>query len=309
MVAKYGHNKFDFWTEALPQAAHQYDCLKHVLVATALLDELVTSPITIPKIERSITYHYQQALTKTAYSKPSIERVLLTCMMMFYFESLRGDMNAIYVHLESARKILDEYKAKGAKSPPSTHDLICAIDAIVDECRIYATSLPPPPLIIEASPSVHTDWEALPTATPYDSHENAEYALVACFTNLCRPTGQFPLALVRANAFLDQWLVDCRGLQSDTKESVRLAMCMQALFNIAKNVISLLDQGSPKSLDERWQKLMQSVQDMPNLRSSRFRKPIAAVTNVLQRTSQTPDQRAAIADLQKHLQRSVLYIE
>jgi hypothetical protein len=99
MVAKYDHSRFSFWMDALPQAAHRFDSVKHVLVATALQDELLTSPTTIPKIERRIAYHYQQALQKTVYTKPTIDHILLNCLSMYYFDCLRDNIDLIILHV------------------------------------------------------------------------------------------------------------------------------------------------------------------------------------------------------------------
>jgi hypothetical protein len=99
MVAKYDHSKFSFWMSMLPKASHSFESVKHVLVATALQDELLTSPTTIPKIERRIAYHYQQALQKTVHSKPTIDHILLNCMSMFYFDSLRDNTDLVVLHV------------------------------------------------------------------------------------------------------------------------------------------------------------------------------------------------------------------
>ena len=101
IVAKYDHSRYAFWMETLPKAAHRFESVKHMLVATALEDELLTSSTTIPKIERRITYHYQQSLQKTAYSKPTIDHILLNCLSMFYFDSLRDNLELIVLHVST----------------------------------------------------------------------------------------------------------------------------------------------------------------------------------------------------------------
>lgn len=99
IIAKYDHSRYAFWMETLPKAAHRFDSVKHMLVAIALQDEHLTSPATIPKIQRRITYHYQQSLQRTAYSKPTIDQILLNCLSMFYFESLRNNLELIVLHV------------------------------------------------------------------------------------------------------------------------------------------------------------------------------------------------------------------
>jgi hypothetical protein len=105
IIAKYDHSRYTFWMESLPKAAHRFDSVKHMLVAIALQDELLTSPTTIPKIERRITYHYQQSLQRTAYSKSTIDQILLNCLSMYYFESLRDNIELIVLHVSSASMV------------------------------------------------------------------------------------------------------------------------------------------------------------------------------------------------------------
>lgn len=306
-VAKYGFPKFEFWMEILPQAATRFESLKHVLVATALQDELLTSPTSIPIIERRIDYHYEQALRKTAYCKPVIENVLLNCLGMFYLESLRNNTDLIGIHLDYAKKIIDEWRTKKPRATLETHSLIDLIEEIVFECRIYITMAPDPPLL------VHTEtndfWKEHPRADSFESPEDAEHGLIACLSNLSRASGQSPVGLVRTNAVLDQWNADCRDTVAHSEISVVNSTAMTALFHIAKQVIVVLDRSSQESSAERWNILLEQVRDYPTLRSARSRKPIAAVIQVLQQASTMDTQRTAIVRLQKHIQRAVVYGE
>lgn len=54
LLAKFDFDQsnFNFWIVQVPKLAHEYDSLKHILVAAALEDELLTTSQTIPKIER-----------------------------------------------------------------------------------------------------------------------------------------------------------------------------------------------------------------------------------------------------------------
>ena len=48
IVAKYDHSRYDFWLKTIPWAAHEFESLKHLLVAVALEDEKLM--LKIPKI-------------------------------------------------------------------------------------------------------------------------------------------------------------------------------------------------------------------------------------------------------------------
>jgi hypothetical protein len=177
--------------------------------------------------------------------------------------------------------------------------LIDAIDGIVTDASSYNQICPSPPV----EPGV--DWSKVPAADPYDSAEDAEHALIACMGNLCRMAGQVPLALVRANVFLSSWSCDSREAikRADADTTINLA----ALFQIAKDLIRLHDKSSPDSQDKRWTRLLTSMQEMPKLRSVKYRKPVTAIMNVLQQTSETKKQADAIKVLHNHLQRGIVY--
>ncbi|KIW03061.1 uncharacterized protein PV09_05710 [Verruconis gallopava] len=301
MVAKYDHSRYAFWMEMLPRAAHRLEPVKHVLVATALQDELLTCPTTIPRIERRIMYHYQQALSKTVHTRPTIDHILLNCLGMFYFDSLRDNTELIVLHIQSARKIIDEWRSKDEKAPPEVLDIIEAVDGIVTEALSYCQIAPDPSSIADL------EWDKAPTADPYDSVDDAEHALIACLGNLCRSAGQVPLALVRANAFLRSWVAD--GRSAIKKADVDTTLNLASLFQIAKDTINLLDEASQSPQEERWFQLYNSLQDLPKLRSVKYRKPVIALMSLLQQKSQTKEQATATKALYKHLQRGILYDE
>lgn len=101
MIAKYDHSRYDFWLRTIPRAVNEFESLKHLLVATALEDEKLTSSSTITKIDRRIAYHYQQGLSIIIHGKPSLENVLLNCLVSFYFEAIRGNMGVVAMHVSS----------------------------------------------------------------------------------------------------------------------------------------------------------------------------------------------------------------
>lgn len=187
---------------------------------------------------------------------------------------------------------------KDEKATPDIHELINAVDGIVLEARSYARTTPNPSV-------VDVDWQAPPAPDPYDSAEDAEHALIACMGNLCRGIGQGEFALIRANVFLSSWRVDSHDCikHADADTTLNLA----ALFQIAKDTIYLLDQSSSESQNERWLQLLNSLQEMPKLRSVKYRKPVTALIGLLEDTSKTKEQTDAIKALQKHLQRGLVY--
>jgi phage repressor protein C with HTH and peptisase S24 domain len=100
--------------------------------------------------------------------------------------------------------------------------------------------------------------------------------------------------------------------RNDSREALKKAdtdttLNMAALFQIAKDTIHLLNKASPEPQDKRWFQLLRSVQEMPRLRSIKYRKPVTALENMLQQTSETKEQADAVIALHRHLQRGIVY--
>ena len=201
--------------------------------------------------------------------------------------------------IESARKIIDEWRSKDEKVTPEILELIEAVDGIVMEAQTYAQTTPNPPV----APDV--DWNQLPGADPYDSAEDAEHALIACLGNLSRTAGQVPLGLVRARAYLAAWMNDSREVLRTA--DVDFTMNLASLFQLANHAIDLLDETHHTPQDQRWTNMLRTLQEMPKLRSVKYRKPVTALVTVLQQRIQTVEQAEALNALQKHLQRGIVY--
>jgi hypothetical protein len=178
-------------------------------------------------------------------------------------------------------------------------ELIEAVDSIVIEAQNYAQTTPNPP----AAPD--TNWEKEPSGVPYDSPEDAEHGVIACIGNLTRATGQTPLSIVRSRCFLAAWLADSRlALRS---ADVDFTMNLAAIFQIAHDMIQLLDGSATDPQPERWFKMLESLKGMPKLRSQKYRKLVTALVTVLEAKVEHEDQADAVKALRKHLQRGIVY--
>lgn len=271
IVAKYGHSRYDFWTQILPSAAFKYPAVKHCLAALALVDESITSPSASALIEQRIDYHHSAAIKLTIHETRPLA-VVLMCMAAFYLESLRGNDSALVIHLESARKILDAEHAANA----SPDELSSKISAIVDECRVYALALPCPAI------DHPVDWEALPSSVSVFSLDRAEHELCACIANLCRPAGQVPLALVRTNAILKQWhheFVAVGGSFAAREESAL------ALWNIGKYLIAAIHSLKVGHAGTHFEVLALKLRELQGMNPPpvRFTKPLMAVEQFIQK--------------------------
>lgn len=194
--------------------------------------------------------------------------------------------------------MIDEWRAKDEKAVLEILEIINDIDGIVREAQNYAQTTSNPP-------EADLDWDQLPSADPYDSAEDAEHSLIACMGNLSRVAGQTPMGLVRSRVYLQAWVSDSRNVirSADTDFTINLA----SLFEIAEDLIDLLDGDSRSPQDQRWYKLLASLQSLPKLRSVKYRKPVTALVDVLQQRAETFEQTETITTLQKHLQRGIVY--
>jgi hypothetical protein len=273
MVAKYGHSRYDFWTRIVPQAAHQYPALRHRLTALALYDEAITSSSLSMDIDRRIEYHHHQSLRRTITERRTLA-VLFTCLISFYGACLLGDEKAIFLHLGSAKRIVDEYKLNNIDSQDIVDNHIAPI---VDECLTYVLNLSAP------SVDLSIDWRALPMSPTEVSLDDAEYELTACILNLCRPNGQVRLALVRANAFLQQWRRDFPFASSQTWSDREKSAI--SLYHVAQAFIAWVDPyDRPQAEGEdTWMALLLAVQDFSEMSSARIQKPLLAVISFMSR--------------------------
>lgn len=305
MVAKYDMSRFQFWTVILPQAAHRYDSIKHALIATSLQDELITAPIPIGNIEQRIDYHYQQSLEKLlakmkVSTEPPILNVLLNSMCMFYLSSLRGEAEIVQRHLDAARKIIDEWKAKGEPLPPSSLYIMNAIDEILLESRVYAQCTADLDVETERARFEGEYWESTPASTPFECQEDAQHALFACLMNCCKSTGQWSKALVRSNVVLDVWANDYRASFLPDKPADG-DDDLTRVWGVAREVIRLVDAGSAIDPNERIDNVLEAMNKLPQeqLRSIQYQKPLTSVIGLLKQRAQKRQHRIEVAQLEQ----------
>lgn len=149
------------------------------------------------------------------------------------------------------------------------------------------------------------DWRRLPEIFPCNDVEDAEHTLLAAIIQHTKPSGHFPLAVLRGSRVVRAWIQETRGLyltlNNDQKQN------LNSLLAILRAEVKLVDQSELVPQDHRWHTLFHALLDMPKLRSIRYRKQTMAVARLLDERAETEQQRAEIGDLLKHLQRAVVY--
>jgi hypothetical protein len=104
----------EFFNSTLLQAGHVEPAVKHMIIATALLHE--ATPCTPGQYSTNRWYfgqHYSKAvaLLTGQGSKPSVETVLMSCLLFLTCENFQGSTLAGLLHIYSGLKILKDWKA------------------------------------------------------------------------------------------------------------------------------------------------------------------------------------------------------
>ncbi|KAL9622735.1 MAG: hypothetical protein Q9160_002853 [Pyrenula sp. 1 TL-2023] len=113
-----------FFQSTAPQGSQSHPAILHALVAVAAQHEYMESPESQWRIgERPDTFamrHYQKAIK--ALVQPSnqmhisVEVMLASCLLLFFYDMMRYDHKASIVHLMGGMKMLEERKPAGTDS-------------------------------------------------------------------------------------------------------------------------------------------------------------------------------------------------
>ena len=277
MTGKYNRGRFDFWLRTIPQGARRSPAVKHIVVAIALSHELWMSPSDSLTIRNRIHHHYNSALRSLAVGKPSVDIVLMMCMCAFTFESLHNDTTALMMHLNSAKKIIDEYhKKEGPEAGAIEQIVLGQIKPIVTESLFYAAGK----TIADADdPLDAADWKTIPsTGEPYVTTEDAEIELRLCILYHLGVPGQAPVALVRGQSFLQQWRQDFHWFEVTSDRAVGLLH----LYNVASTTLDLLSDNPHGDNADEMHQILHELEAIINLGSLQFVSSIKALLHFCQ---------------------------
>lgn len=280
MTGKYNRGRFEFWLRTIPQGARRSPAVKHIVVAIALSHELWMSPDDSLTMRNRIHHHYNSALRSLAVGKPSVDIVLMMCMCAFTFESMHNDTTALMMHLNSAKRIIDEYqRTEGPESGAIEQIVLGQIEPIVTESLFYAAGK----TIEDADDPLNAaDWKTIPdTGEPYVTIEDAEVELRLCILYHLGLPGQAPVALVRGKTFLQQWRQDFQWFEATSDRAVGLLR----LYNIASTLLELLSENPHGDNAEQMQHILQELEIVIYLGSLQFVSSIEALLRFCQARS------------------------
>ncbi|RMZ85880.1 hypothetical protein DV737_g372, partial [Chaetothyriales sp. CBS 132003] len=111
LISVYSHQPF--WRIVLPQATQQHAAVKHSVLALAVLHRsLADDGFLSDENNDRMLDHYSEAIRAITQGQPSIDIVLMTCVLFWAIESVSERAQNPNGHVEAAIKILDEFKSK-----------------------------------------------------------------------------------------------------------------------------------------------------------------------------------------------------
>lgn len=104
----------EFFSSTILQAGHTDSIIKHMIIATASLQEaLICTPSQYNANRWYFGQHYSKAIALLTGpgTNPSVETVLMSCLLFLTCESFQGSTMAGLLHIYSGLKILREWRA------------------------------------------------------------------------------------------------------------------------------------------------------------------------------------------------------
>jgi hypothetical protein len=142
-LANYGPN-FGFWCGLIPMWAWESDIIRHLLVATTLIDQELGlfRTATSSELSPAVIWHYHAAIQTMATTKqPNKFCLTLASMLAWVFETLQRNYSAAKIHLQAASRLLSELVAPSNKPDRSTLDLIVQIKPVIQLSASYTKAV------------------------------------------------------------------------------------------------------------------------------------------------------------------------
>ena len=174
LISNYSHRPF--WKKVLPQTSQQHPAVKHSVLALSILHQSLAEEgcLSERNNERMIN-HYNVAIRAITQGQPSIEIVLMTCIMFWAIETCNHSAGKPQHHIEAAVKILEEFKTdQKNKALPHWEVITVHIEPVVKAAHLQ----------------VHYSQLNLPSELigMIDSYGVLELGLPPAFTNLADAT-------------------------------------------------------------------------------------------------------------------------
>jgi hypothetical protein len=253
----------EFFNSTILQAGHVDPAVKHMIIATASLQEAnLCTPGQYSVNRWLFGQHYSKAiaLLTGSGSKPSVETVLMACLLFLTCENFQGSTMAGLLHIYSGLKILQDWKAskrQKAIAAGSADDLIenqidpifARLEAQTTVYRSADTSLHPyyseNPTRLQSIPSVPNSFKDLFLAR--DSlDEVMQWMFHVLDMNRCGTPDSS--AILQIRDLLDDWQLTFKAFSASLSEHERLEQRTASALDIHHRILCItLDVNSAKT--------------------------------------------------------------
>ena len=102
----------DFWTKLVPQASWAHPAINHSLVSLASIHESLQPLLGFASEAHDYgIYHYNKAIRSLLFEAPSVEVILLCCLLFAALENLKGTGDRSRVHMKSGMDIIHHLRS------------------------------------------------------------------------------------------------------------------------------------------------------------------------------------------------------
>jgi hypothetical protein len=246
----------EFFNSTLLQASHVEPAVKHMIIATALLQEaILCAPGQYSAHRWYFGQHYSKAvaLLTGQDSNPSVETVLMSCLLFLTCENFQGSSMAGLLHIYSGLKILKDWKAsrhlKKAITAGSANDLIYnQIDPIFArleaQTSVYRSADNPThffysehPARLQNIPSVPTSFENLFLVR--DSLDEIAQWMFHILDMAVYATPDSP-AVLQIRALLDGWHLASKAYTTSLGDHDHLELRTASALEIHYRILSII---------------------------------------------------------------------
>ena len=131
------------WTVLVPQRAETCHVLRHLLIATALLDEHLGLQVSTPskRLPPLVYYHYHIALKDMInLESMAYDLLVLASMVGWLFETMQSNYHAATSHLNTTSRLMGEISRSKTSKNKSTDDLLLQIRPSLILAEVYNRS-------------------------------------------------------------------------------------------------------------------------------------------------------------------------
>ena len=246
-LSNYGPD-YGFWIMLLPQAAWRSPVCRHLLVATALVDEQLGlyRKATTSKLTPQAIWHYHAAIKKMANAQaPDVLCLTLASLIAWVFETMQSNYSAAKIHIRAASRLLRELESSSSGLDWISLDTLAHIKPVLHLSEAYSHAIfSPDPQDESLPPDVVNAARAKADKIHLHSLVEARDLLldrIALFRLSIDRTGHAALA---QRLYIRSWHKSVRQYCSQGSESNLHKKAVQVLFNVGMALLPESEAGA-----------------------------------------------------------------